>query len=425
MKQRFKQLIIGVLWWQVRRLRAAHNPTVVVVAGSVGKTGTKRALAKVLSKQIKVRWQEGNYNNPISIPLIFFGQKMPHIFNPFGWIRVFLLAEAQIKGSYPYQVVVVEAGVDHPGDMAEMKNYLRADYGILTAISPEHMENFANIDAVAEEELQISELVDTLLYDRDCVDTRFRKHIIDGLSYGSDKADATYKIGDIDDDNTRKVAIKIKGGDTIAFKSNLIGKQGVPALAAAALMAHILELSKDEIKSGLESVTAFSGRMQLLEGMQGSTIIDDTYNASPEAVKAALDTLYEMKSPQKIAILGQMNELGRHSKALHTEIGEHCDPKQLELVVTIGDDANKYLATAAEKKGCKIMRCPSPQHAADVVGITLKKGGIVLAKGSQNGVFAEEAVKELLANPEDSDKLVRQSKSWLRIKQKQFAGAET
>lgn len=420
MKHRLKHLITKLLWWQVSRLRATHDPKVVIVAGSIGKTGTKRAVAQVLEQQMKVQWQDGNYNELISIPMVFFGKSMPHLLNPFGWLRVFISNELAVRSSYPYEVVVLEVGAGEPGAFEEIKQYLRADYGVLTAITPEHMENFANLEAVAEEEMQVSELVDTLLYDKDCVPRRFSKNLVDGLSYGSSNADAVYRTGKLNEDYTRKIVIELSGGGTFPFKTKLLGKQSIPALAAAALLANILELSEKEIKQGLESIEAFPGRMQVLDGLQGSIIIDDTYNASPEAVKAALDTLYEMKATQKIAILGQMNELGRHSESLHTEVGEYCDSGQLDLVVTIGDDANKYLAAAAEKKGCKIMRCPSPQHAADVVGITLKKEAVVLAKGSQNGVFAEEAVKELLANPDDAKKLVRQSKGWLRLKESQF-----
>ncbi len=157
-----------------------------------------------------------------------------------------------------------------------------------------------------------------------------------------------------------------------------------------------------------------------IAGKKQSLIIDDTYNASPEAVIAALDTLYELPAKQKIALMGQMNELGKHSRTLHEEVGKHCDPKHLDLVVTLGRDANTYLAAAAEKRGCKVMRCPSPYHAADVIRPLLKKDTVILAKGSQNGVYAEEAVKALLADHRDVKKLVRQSRQWLKVKEQQF-----
>lgn len=420
MKTYFKKLIVRLLWKQVERLRKKHKPLVIAVAGSIGKTGTKRAIAQVLSQQMKVQWQDGNYNEVISIPLIFFGQSMPHIFNPLGWLKVFLATESQIRRTYPYEVVVVEVGAGAPGTFAELRTFFRADYGVLTAITPEHMEQFDDVDDVASEELQLESIVDTLLLDVDSVDKKYHQKLVDPLTYGSGPTDCRYtakKIADL----KREVVLTLKDGRAFTVNTPIIGKQGLPAMAAAALLADQLELTELEIKRGLAKLEPYAGRMQILKGEKNSILIDDTYNASPEAVRAALDTLYELKAGQKIAILGQMNELGEHSRKLHEEVGAYCDPKQLELVVTIGEDANKYLAPAAQKKGCKIMRCPSPHHAADVVRITLKENAIVLAKGSQNGVFAEEALRELLADPADAKKLVRQSRAWQRIKVAQFA----
>jgi len=160
--------------------------------------------------------------------------------------------------------------------------------------------------------------------------------------------------------------------------------------------------------------------MQLLKGLSDTTIIDDTYNASPDAVKGAIETLYRYKGIRKIALLGNMNELGAISAENHTAIGALCVPSQLALVVTLGPDANEFLAAAAEKNGCKVARTKSPIEAGKVILEVLEAGDVVLAKGSQNGVFAEEAVKLLLDNKADTAKLVRQSKAWIAKKRSQF-----
>src|SRR5581483_9254604 len=108
-------------------------------------------------------------------------------------------------------------------------------------------------------------------------------------------------------------------------------------------------------------------RMQRLKGIKDSLIIDETYNASPFAVKAALDSLYAMKAPQKIAILGNMNELGESSEEAHREIGAYCEPKQLNLVVTIGPDANKFTAEEPKKNGCQVASFNDPYSAGEFV----------------------------------------------------------
>jgi UDP-N-acetylmuramyl pentapeptide synthase len=192
-------------------------------------------------------------------------------------------------------------------------------------------------------------------------------------------------------------------------------------LLAAAAVARIIGLNEEELSRGLKEVKPFAGRMQILDGKKGSTIIDDTYNASPAAVIAALDVLYSVKATQRIAILGNMNELGGYSQQAHEEVGAYCRSDLLDLVVTIGADVEKYLVPVAKAKGCTVQSFASPYDAGAYVLTALQEGAVILAEGSQNRVFAEEAVKLLLENPADNGKLVRQSDDWLQIKQKQFS----
>lgn len=421
MKEYFKNIIVRALWWQVSRLRKKYNPIVIAVAGSIGKTGTKSAIAHVLSQHLKVQWQQGNYNDIVSVPLVFFGQKMPHLYNVFGWTWRLIVNEWYIQTNWKYDVVVLELGTDYKGNLKLFQQYVRADYGVLTGIAPEHMENFKNLDEVADEELTITEIADTILVNTDTVAKKYQQWITDPLTYGEGPGDCRITAKPINAQLHRPVVFTLKNGGRYAFETPLLGKQNLPALAAATLLADMLELREKEIMKGLRSYQASPGRMQTLKGIHGSLIIDDTYNASPEAAIAALDTLYEVPGKKKIALLGQMNELGSFSKPLHEQVGKHCDPKRIDLLVTIGADANNYLADTAEKRGCKVMRCPSPYHAADIILPFMKKDTVLLAKGSQNGVFAEEAVKELLANHADAKHLVRQSKKWRKFKEEHFA----
>src|SRR5205807_32743 len=130
----------------------------------------------------------------------------------------------------------------------------------------------------------------------------------------------------------------------------------------------------------------------------------DTYNASSEAMLAALDTLYRIAAPQKIAVLGNMNELGGYALVEHEKVGKHCDPRELDLVVTIGTESNKYLAAAARDKGCRVESFDDPYSVADYLRQVVKEGAAILIKGSQNKIFLEEAVKLLLADPADAKK---------------------
>jgi UDP-N-acetylmuramoyl-tripeptide--D-alanyl-D-alanine ligase len=192
------------------------------------------------------------------------------------------------------------------------------------------------------------------------------------------------------------------------------------SICAACALALEFGLEANEIDKGIAEIRPVSGRLQHLKGINNSTLIDDTYNASPEATRAALEMLYRYQAPQKIALLGNMNELGKYSEVEHAKIGKFCDAEQLDWVITLGPDANKYLAPAAQAKGCQVKTFDTPYEAGEFIKSVVKNKAIVLLKGSQNRVFAEETVKKLLANPADSNKLVRQTPEWQKIKNKAF-----
>lgn len=421
MKQIARSLIILILGWQVRRLRRKHRFVIVAVAGSIGKTSTKFAIAQVLGSKLRVRFQEGNYNDLVSVPLVFFGQPMPSLFNPLAWATVLFRCEQQIHRRYPYDVVVVEVGTDGPGQIAAFKRYLHADLAVVTAIAPEHMEYFADLDAVAKEELSIMQFSKQLLINTDLAAEEYVQLIPEGHTY-SLRAPADYTISSFAfQADGVSFELDKEGHPLLQATHTGISEPHLYSLTAAVAVADIFGFTAQEIIQGLEHVRPVAGRMQRLEGVNGSVIIDDTYNASPEAVKAALETLYRIAAPQKIALLGNMNELGPYSEAAHREIGAWCDPTQLNEVITLGPDANLHTAAAAEEKGCTVTRCNTPYEAGSRLQEIIVDGTVILAKGSQNGVYAEEAIKLILANPADSSKLVRQSEAWLKKKARNFA----
>lgn len=421
MKKIAKFLVVSVLGWQVRRLRRKNQIRIIGVAGSIGKTSTKLAIANVLNQKYKVRFQEGNYNDLSTVPLIFFGRSLSFLFNPFAWLAIFLRNEAVIRRPYPYDFVVVELGTDGPGQIAEFKKYLRLDVAVVTSISPEHMEYFKTLDAVAEEELSVANFSDSLLINSDLCDKKYLDRLeVDHTTYGTGNK-AEYLITNVNQTD-KGFDFSIKKDDKVVLTGNTdsLARTQLFSIAAAVATGDSYGLSNEELAAGVSTIRPVSGRMRILKGKEGLTIIDDTYNASPDAAKEALDTLYRFDSPQRIAVLGSMNELGGFSKKAHEEVGNYCDPKQLKHLITIGGQANKYLAKAAEQKGCKVDKFDSPFEAGEYLKLIVKPDAVILAKGSQNGVFAEEAIKYILADSKDASKLVRQSRQWLKIKRKQF-----
>lgn len=416
MKSFGKALLLTLLTWQLRRLYRQNTFKTIAVVGSYGKTSTKFAIATVLKKHLQVQYQAGNYNDLLSVPLIFFGETLPTLTNILTWIRLLIRNERQLRRTYPYDVVVVELGVDGPGQMAQFARYLHVDLAVVTSIAPEHMEYFADLQAVANEELVVAEFSDTMLMNNDLCDKTYRARITKPtISYAADEP-ANYQVKATH--QSRQCSIYKDHKQWVASIRPGPSKSQRYSACAAAAVGDQLGMPSNAIALGIADIVPPSGRMQWLRGIRSSTILDETYNASPDAVKAALDVLYDLEAPQKIALLGNMNELGAYSERSHQEIGSYCDPAELDLVLTLGPHANQFLADAARERGCRVITCTSPYEAGEYLKQHIRSNSAILVKGSQNGVFAEEAIKMILANPEDSQLLVRQSTHWLKVKKK-------
>lgn len=422
-KKRLEKLFTN----QTNKIVKKHKPVIIAVTGSVGKTSTKHAIAAVLAQKYRVQFQEGNYNTEISVPFIFLGRSLPNLYNPFGWYSAWLHGQKILRKGLAYDVVVVEIGTDYPGDVIKFQNFLRPNISVVTAVSEEHMEFFPDLEAVAKEELSIANYSDALLVNADDIAEEYLvKYVprnVELHSYGFNHSE--YKLAIKNDvKQVMEFSVVLGSGQVLTTKARVLAEHSLKPIAGAIAVADLLGLDEKQIISGIRDFKPVPGRMQVMSGIKNSVIIDDSYNSSPLACKAALDALYKQAAPQRIAILGMMNELGDFSKAAHQEIGNYCDPTKLDLVVTVGQDAKTILADAAEAKGCHVARCDSPYQAGKLVAERLKDNGIVLAKGSQNGVFTEEAVKQLLADGGDVFKLVRQSDFWMAKKRAQFADAE-
>ncbi len=413
LKNTAKSAVVHISWFFARLYIHKYKPIIIGVTGSVGKTGTKRAIAHMLTTEKRVAWQDGNYNDIVTVPLVFFGLNQPSLFNPLAWVFAFVRMIKLLTQRTGAEVVVLELGTDAPGQISQFGKHLMLDYAVVTAISPEHMENFGNIQAVADEELTVLRFSRTSFVDYSIIKNGFIKN---GAvqSYGtSELATVCYRFEE------NNLTIKTGRSEIIASPS-LIGDHQNAALAVAAALAQTVGISDKSIAGAIHSLQPMPGRMQPLSGKDGSLIIDDTYNASPIAIQAALEYLYARKQKHKIAVIGNMNEMGDLSADLHTELANDKRLKNLDLIITIGSDANKYFAVAARKHGCNVRTYDSPVAIGEYLSDQKLANTALLFKGSQNGVFLEEAIKPILANSDDSKKLVRQSDYWLRIKQKQF-----
>ncbi|HET9411912.1 MAG TPA: UDP-N-acetylmuramoyl-tripeptide--D-alanyl-D-alanine ligase [Candidatus Saccharimonadales bacterium] len=420
-----KALITRILEFQAKRLLKRNKPLIVAVTGSVGKTSTKLSIATVLSQKYKVLAHYGSYNTPIALPLAMFDTRIPlKLKSPSSWLKVIWETQQKLHKPYDYQVLVLELGTDSPGDIAYFKKYIHPDIAVVTAVAAEHMEYFGTLEAVAKEELAITHFAKETLINRDDVDTAYSKFVPEGINldtYGTSGV-AEYRFATHNyapGKGFSGVFVSPEFGEQ-PVTLQVVGEHNIRTAVAAGAVGIKLGLSAEQVAAGLAQIQPVNGRMHLLKGLYESIIIDDTYNSSPISATAALQTLYAFPTTQRIAILGSMNELGEYSAKAHAQVGDACNGAMLDWVVTIGAEAEQYLAPAAASKGCRVRSFSSPYAAGSFVHSVLQRGAVVLAKGSQNGVFAEEAVKMLLHSTEEEESLVRQSPDWLAIKQRQF-----
>ncbi len=426
-QKKFKTYIKQKVEGYVKAYFAAHPEVkLVVVAGSVGKTSTKMAIATMLGQRYRVRLHEGNHNTELSAPLAILGVPYPEDVKSISqWRKVFRAAQLRVLQPPDVDVIIQELGADHPGDIAQFGAYLRPDIAVITSVTAEHMEFFRTMDAVAQEELSTANFSKYALINRDDIEGRYANFLTNPnvQTYGTSSA-AEYHFESQSfnpEQGHQGVFTAAEFPQPITATIKVLGEHNLRPVVAAAVVGIKLGLTATEVANGLSKVTPVAGRMRLLPGTRDSTIIDDTYNSSPLAAESAITTFLGIEAPQRIAILGSMNELGSISAEEHTKLGKMFHPDDIDWVVTVGEEANKFIATAAHSNGCQVKSFLSSVDAGAFVHSVLRPGALVLAKGSQGDIFVEEAVKILLRHPEDNRLLVRQSSAWMAHKEEFFA----
>lgn len=397
----------------------------VVVAGSVGKTSTKKAIATVLSQKYRVRVHEGNHNTDMSVPLSILGVPYPDNIRSIGqWQRALGLAKEKVLRPTDVDVIVQELGADHPGDIASFGRYLKPYMGVITGVTAEHMEYFKTINAVAKEELTAGNFSQLALINRDDIDGKYADYLTNTNlnTYGTTVV-AEYRFEQADFDLQKGRTGKFIGPDLtsgIEMTIHALGEHNVRPVVAAATVGVKFGLTEQDILAGVSKIEPVPGRMQLLRGLNGSKIIDDSYKSSPDDAVAAIQTFLDMESSQRIAILGSMNEMGELSQPEHERLGKMFNPNVVDWVITVGNDAEKYLAPAARAQGCQVKSFKNAVQAGAFAHSVLRQNALVLVKGSQNQVYTEEAIKILLLDQNDVNRLVRQSPAWMATKEEFF-----
>ena len=426
MKQLFKRIVVSILTTESKIVLRRHKPTIVAITGSVGKTSTKDAIYAAIKDSVPARKNQKSFNSEIGVPLTILGLQNGWS-NPFVWLTNCLrgLGIALFTRTYP-KVLVLETGVDQPGDMAALAQWLSVDIMVVTRLPeiPVHVEFFVDPEAMRNEEFGLIHALKpdgVLVYNADDVfitnrltevlqRTRGFSRMLPANVHAA-KDEVVYK-----DDMPSGIKFALQVGDESypVTITGTTGLQSVYASAAALAVALELEVRAQTAVSGLSAQTPPAGRMRLLKGLKSSIIIDDTYNASPVAVEAALESLQELKYvKRRIAVLGDMLELGRFSAEEHRRVGEQV-AKTADILLTVGPRA-RGIAEAALAHGMDesvIFQYEKSDRAGRELQMLLKTGDAVLVKASQS-IRAEKIVKEIMAEPERAaELLVRQDTAW-------------
>ncbi len=428
-KQILKSIVVFILTLEARIVLWKYRPTIIAVTGSVGKTTVKDAIVFALSKSFFVRGSAKSFNSELGVPLTVLGCESGGWESVRAWLSIIGegLALIAFQNHYP-KVLVVEVGTDKPGDIARITRWLKPNVAVVTRVGdvPVHVEFFSSRSELIAEKgnivgaLKANGIAVLSADDPDVISMRTRAPYAKIFTYSmTGSADVTGSDADLFY-SKEGVPMGVECVATYAGENAPLIIKGTAnfsalhgALAACAV-AIVLGAPFQETVRAFESFTVPKGRSRLIEGIRGSIIIDDTYNASPAAVAAALDALGRIDTGgRKIAILGDMLELGKHSVEAHKKMGVHAS-EVADILITVGLRSE---VAGAEAELCGMYK-EDVHHFTDSVAageflkMVVKDHDVVLVKGSQR-VRMERIVERIMAHPEQKHNLlVRQEEAW-------------
>jgi UDP-N-acetylmuramyl pentapeptide synthase len=427
--QFFKQCIVFILTWEARATLARYKPHIIAVTGSVGKTTTKEAIYAALAESVRVRRSDKSFNSEIGVPLTILG--LPNAWNnPFGWLLNIVRGLWLVISWREYPAwLVLEVGADRPGDIRRVARWLRPDITVLTGVPdiPVHVEYFNSPEDVLKEKRSLAEYLKPggkLVLNGD--DERMKQLHSDfrgaSISFGMEPENNFFASHDeimYRDDVPVGMQFRVNhlGSSVPVMLYGALGTPRIYAALAAIAVADCIGVDCVSAASALATWSPPPGRVRIVDGLRGSLIIDDTYNSSPAAALAALDILKAVRTKgRRIAVLGDMLELGKYSSAAHKQVGERA-AQCADVLITIGF-RSRALAEAALDAGMKDTdirqyEMNEAQRAGKELETELHEGDIVLIKGSQS-MRMERTVLEVMAEPvRAAELLVRMDPEWL------------
>ena len=361
---------------KMKRLKGTYNLKVVGVTGSVGKTSTKDIIANVLSKKYKVLKTEGNNNNHIGLPL-----------------TILRLQDEEIA--------VIEMGMNHLGEISYLTKIAKPDIAVITNIGTSHIGNLGSRENILKAKLEILEGMDkkkiVINNDNDLLNKWYlqNKENIEIHTFGI-KNKSEFKAENIKlKENASEFTCENKN-EKIDIEVPVGGEHFILNALCGLTVGKLLNLNNEEIKSGIKDFKLTAKRMEINHLKNNITIINDSYNASYESMKASILNLKNMHGERKIAVLGDMFELGEFSEKLHREVGTEIYKNKIDKLFLIGNYA-KFIGEEALKEGYKkenILYSENKEELFNNLKQNLKNGDVVLIKAS-NGMKLFEVAENL------------------------------
>lgn len=363
--------------------RRKHPVPLVAITGSNGKTTTKEITASILGKRYEVNKNEGNLNNLIGVPLTLLDLHSDH------------------------EVAVVEMGMNRRGEIRELTTMARPDIGVITNIGEAHLEGLGNVENIKRAKGELIEAMEgehkvILNADDPAVMALVPFATGDVITFGFDS-----------NAHVRAEEAEVEWGKGTLFIL-AVGTKRIPVLLpiygihqlynalAASAVAFSMGFELEEIREGLEDYEPYSGRMEIIS-KGGITVINDSYNANPPSLKSALETMAMLADGRKIAILGDMLELGENAPLIHSDLGRYAHEKGVDMIVTFGELAQN-IAEGAIKNGMDVNKIHTFSNKGELIEYLkgeVAHGDWLLVKGSR-GMKMEEITAALTEEIDDA-----------------------
>ncbi|MFH1546883.1 MAG: UDP-N-acetylmuramoyl-tripeptide--D-alanyl-D-alanine ligase [bacterium] len=422
------------------------KPIIIGLTGSTGKTSLRDASKLVLEVKYKVKVSE-KANSESGIPLDILGLHMNN-YSIFDWIRVCLLAPVMLLINWErYDIYLVEMGVDSPRSPKNMSYLLKIvtpRVGVLLNVSAVHSEQYDYLvpnsvsgderyekilDLIAQEKGKLLKSLNLEGYAIGNIDDKRVQKVLSEsqshrISFGK-QGDSDVRITSVNQHkDTFCTKLSIDGKNySICLENTYLPEAYAYTFAGAMAVGYVLKVDLDKASNALSKYKIPAGRMSVFKGIKDSIIIDSSYNSSKMSVFEAFDLTEQLSNKDKskvILALGDMREMGEETKHEHEEIAERA-VKIADRMVLVGPYMKYYFLPKAISLGFikdNIFTFEKSSEAAEFIkDILIKKGDVVLAKGSQNTIFMENVVEKLLANPRDVEKLCRREKYWDKMRE--------